>query len=631
MTRIPDVEVIDFETKGIKRRPKYPPVPVGVSIQRIGERKPTYYAWGHPCENNCDIAKPRAILRDIARSGKPMLFHNGKFDYDVAVTHMGMPEVSWDRIHDTLFLLYLDNPHAFNLSLKPSAERLLGMPPEEQDDVVNWLIEHQDQLRAEGLIDQELLGYTDKGTPKRITASNAGSHIAVAPGKLVGRYAGGDVVRTLKLFRRLWPIIDKAGMLPAYDRERRLMPILLRNEREGVPVDVRTLSNDIDRYTQAQAQVDAWLRKRLKTKELNFDAPNEVADALDRAGIVTEWNVTATGKRSTSKANLTPGMFKDKRVASALGYRQRVGTCLETFMKPWMTMAQHKGRIYTNWNQVRNSDSGKGTRTGRLSSNPNFQNLPKDWYDKADGYAHPVHIDVPELPFIRKYVVPEKGHLFCHRDYNQQELRILAHFEDGKLMHAYREEPRLDVHNFVGGEIQRITGAQFGRREVKILNFGMMYGQGAGSLSEKIGCDVMEARTLRKAQQRALPDVQELDKSIKAAAKAGEPIRTWGGRLYYCEEPVIIDGRTMTWEYKLLNYLIQGSAADATKEAMIRYDEMRKESRMLLSVHDEINISAPRKAAKREMEILREAMEGLNFDVPMISDGKIGANWYACK
>lgn len=631
MARAPEVHVVDFETKGIQRRPHYPPVPVGVSIQLIGERKPTYYAWGHPCENNCTINKPRTILRDIARSGKPVLFHNGKFDYDVALTHMGMPAMPWHQIHDTLFLLFLENPHAYNLSLKPSAQRLLDMPPDEQDAVVNWLIEHENELRAQGLIDQDLLGYTDKGAPKRITPSNAGSHIAVAPGNLVGRYAAGDVVRTLKLFKLLYPKIAEAHMLDAYDRERRLMPILLRNEAEGVPVDVRTLAADIERYTQAQAQVDKWLRKRLKSKELNFDAPNEVADALDRTGVVTQWNVTKTGKRSTSKANLTVDMFYDKRVASALGYRQRIGTCLETFMKPWLRMAKHGGRIYTNWNQVRNSDSGKGTRTGRLSSNPNFQNLPKDWYDKADGYAHPKHIDVPELPFIRKYVLPDKGGVFCHRDYNQQELRILAHFEDGSLMRAYNETPRLDVHTFVGSEIQRITGAVFGRREVKILNFGMMYGQGAGSLSEKIGCDVQEARTLRKAQQRALPDVQELDKAIKTGAKQGEPIRTWGGRLYYCEEPVIIDGRTMTWEYKLLNYLIQGSAADATKEAMIRYDELRKDSRMLLSVHDEINISAPRKAAKREMELLREAMEGLEFDVPMISDGKIGANWYACK
>ena len=82
-----------------------------------------------------------------------------------------------------------------------------------------------------------------------------------------------------------------------------------------------------------------------------------------------------------------------------------------------------------------------------------------------------------------------------------------------------------------------------------------------------------------------------------------------------------------TFEYKLLNYLIQGSAADCTKEAIIRYDAVRQESRFLVTVHDEINISAPAKAIKKEMALLREAMQSVEFDVPMLSDGKTGPRW----
>jgi DNA polymerase I-like protein with 3'-5' exonuclease and polymerase domains len=83
----------------------------------------------------------------------------------------------------------------------------------------------------------------------------------------------------------------------------------------------------------------------------------------------------------------------------------------------------------------------------------------------------------------------------------------------------------------------------------------------------------------------------------------------------------------MTFEYKLLNYLIQGSAADCTKEAIIRYAGAKVDGRMLVTVHDEINISVPRKAAKAEVKRLREAMESVEFDVPMLTDTEYGPNW----
>ena len=89
----------------------------------------------------------------------------------------------------------------------------------------------------------------------------------------------------------------------------------------------------------------------------------------------------------------------------------------------------------------------------------------------------------------------------------------------------------------------------------------------------------------------------------------------------------MIQGRMCTFEYKLLNYLVQGSAADCTKEAIIRYDEAKQHGRFLVTVHDEINVSASKKYAKSEMAILREAMESIEFGLPMLSDGESGSNW----
>ena len=137
-TTLPKPVVVDFETKAIKRRPQYPPVPVGVSILKPGKKRAQYYAWAHPEDNNCTKQQAQAALREAYSSGC-VLFHNGKFDADVAETHMDMKPLQWHQMHDTMFLLFLNEPQAQNLSLKPSAERLLGMPPEEKDAVIDWL------------------------------------------------------------------------------------------------------------------------------------------------------------------------------------------------------------------------------------------------------------------------------------------------------------------------------------------------------------------------------------------------------------------------------------------------------------------------------------------------------------
>lgn len=617
--KLPRVAVLDFETEGIEGRPKYPPKPVGFSLLLPGRKKSRYYAWGHPCENNCTFEEARnALLAVWEDPNVGILMHNSKFDYDVAMTHMKMKPLPWQRLHDTLFLLFLRDPHANTLALKPASEAILGLAPEERDLVKDWVLANVEAAKRK--------------------KSEWGKYICLAPGKLVGNYADGDVVRTDGLFAKVYPEIVERGMLDAYDRERQLMPILLRNEQEGIRADLDALVGDRTQYEKAMGTADAWLRKRLKAPDLNVDSNDELAAILESTGIVTEWEVTKTGKNSTAKKNMTPEKFSDAKVASVLGYRNRLATCLSVFFDPWIEMAERSGgQIYTNWNQVRQAGSGgfAGARTGRMSCNPNFMNIPKDFEGKGDGYVPPRFLkSLPDLPLMRKYILPDmyargvEG-IFLHRDYNQQELRILGHFEDGDLCARYNADPRMDIHTFVQDLIREITGHEFPRSAVKIVNFGKVYGMGVTKLALAIQSTVEDARRLAEAHRKALPGVRLLEQGIKTLSKAGEPIRTWGGREYFCEEPREINGRMQTFEYKLLNYLIQGSAADCTKEAIIRYDAVREKSRFLVTVHDEINLSCPPSAVKREMQLLREAMHSVEFDVPMLSDGKTGPRWGA--
>ena len=523
-----------------------------------------------------------------------------------------------------MFLLFLDDPHQRELGLKPSADRLLGMAPEEQDAVKDWILTHKKELE---LNHPEIV--TRYGG---IKPSTAGAFIAYAPGNIVGPYADGDVERTGKLFGVLRPAIEARGMLPAYNRERQLMPILLRNETEGIRVDEAALARDKEVFEAAQAKTDAWIRKALKAPGLDLDKDADMAKALKAVGAITQWTQTATGRDSVSRKNMKLSHFRDKKLAAAYAYRQKCATTLETFIRPWLHFSSD-GWMHTSWNQVRQAkgknDTG-GTRTGRPSSqDPNFLNMPKE-IEEGMGFMMPTHIaGLPALPKIRSYILPDKkGHVIGRRDFAQQELRVLAHFEDGALLQAYIADPRLDVHDYLREQIIETLGIQVDRRITKNLNFGYIYGQGMGSLAEIMDRTVEEVKLFRDAQMRVLPGLKDLSTAIKKRSQAGDPITTWGGRQYYVEPPAFSKkfNKMMSFEYKLLNYLIQGSSADITKESIIRYDSARKDGRFMLSVYDENDVSVPKGALKAEMLLLRECMMSIEVDVPLLSDGEWGVN-----
>lgn len=628
--RMPKPVVVDFETLGIRGRPHYPPPPVGVSIKYPG-KKPRYYAWGHIEGSNCTWGEARAALAEAWEHKDGVCFQNGKFDVDVAEVHMDLPLLPWDRIHDTMFLLFLDDPHQMELGLKPSSERLLGLPPDEQDEVAEWL-----------LATQPVPGV-------RISKSKSSEHyfgryVALAPADIVGKYANGDTVRADGIFGLLWPKTVERGMLASYDRERRLMPILLRMERRGLAVDHARLANDVASYDAWLSKINQWLIGTLKApSDINLDSGAQLIDALVAAGKADPDRIprTATGKYQTNKEALLLGVT-DKQVLAVLRYRTQLNTCLNTFMRPWLETANLSGGlVYTTWNQTKapSGDHSVGTRTGRLSSTPNLQNIPKEFSpifhheDRAKGLPLCPFKGLPALPLVRSYVVPFKNHLFVDRDYSQQEPRILAHFDGGALMDKYLEDPWVDFHDFAKAELEKV-GKFYDRKPVKNTNLGLIYGMGVGKLAIKNGMSVQESSELKEAILRLYPGLKEMYKDMRRRAKAEEPVRTWGGREYYCEPPKIVEGRIREFDYKLVNVLIQGSAADCTKEAIIRFDEAcfalgkQDEWFLVLNVHDQLTASVPKKDRDRAMEQLRVTMESVEFDVPILSEGSVSeTNW----
>ncbi len=623
MADIQHTVAVDFETEAIERRPSYPPKPVSVAIAEPG-KPPEFLSWGHPIGNNCSVEDARRRLGPLWKGKAPLVFHNGKFDLDVAETHLGLKIPDWRRCHDTLFLAFLDNPLQRDLSLEALVDSVLKKSTKFKDGKLrDWIF-----ANVEGA----------KRKPTKF-----GEHISKAPATLVEARATGDAARTRELFLKLHKTVHKRGMLDAYDRERRVQPCLLDSERRGVTVAHRRLKRDLVLYTKLLEEVDAQIRRSLKCRDLEVGSPTQLFKALEAAGKLSQIILTAKGNPSTSKEALEE-CIDDKRLLSILALRGVLATCIGTFMNPWLYQADLTGGlIHTQWNQVRQPEGG-GARTGRLSSTPNFQNILNP--DRIQALLTLVNKHWPKLgmavraaglpmvPQLRDYIAPDSAsEILLVRDYSQQEMRILAHFEDGALLAKYHDDPTLDVHDAARDLIQEMLGLKLDRRPVKDTGFGLVYGLGVPGLAKKIGTSTGEARNLRNAYLKAMPGIKDLGDVMKERARQNLPIYTWGGREYYCEPPAIINGRPRTFEYKLINVLIQGSAGDCTKESIARYWEQKRcdDARFLMTVHDESVVNAAKANMRRAMLELRDTMEGIEFDVKMLSDGKFGPTWAQLK
>jgi len=575
---------LDFETEAIVGNPLvHPPKPVGLAVQ-VDNHEPYYVTDWQDMYDRLSYAYS---------SNELLLFHNAPFDTRVAEEHFGLPIPAWERIHDTVYMLYLADPYAASLGLKSSAERWLNEPPEEQDVLKQWILANVPESKP----------------------SDFGAFICRAPVDIVGPYAKGDVHRTFGLFTHLRPLIPTE----AYDRERRLMPILVRSSQRGVRISREALGEAIELYTGALGRADDQLRVLLGVPALNPASGFELGAALQSGGYLGANPIlTATGRIKVAKGALE-AQITDHDVLNLIRYRQTLETCLGSHMRPWYAMSEEDGRVHAEWNQVRSTEGYKrGARTGRLScEKPNLMNVPSVFdFDIPDGF--------PKMPILRTVFLPEEGHVWLKRDFSGQEIRIAAHFEGAALMQAFIDNPNLDPHEMARVKILEITGKDFTRRQVKITAFQIIYGGGGPAISSQVGCTLEEAYALRDAYLTAMPGIKQLQKLTKRRGHAGQPVRTWGGREFYTEPPK--NGRS--FEYKLLNYLIQGSAADQTKQCINDWDDKRgKDDTFVITVHDEVNISVPKETLWQSMQILKSSMDQDLFDVPMRSEGFIGDNW----
>lgn len=390
-------------------------------------------------------------------------------------------------------------------------------------------------------------------------------------------------------------------MKQAYLNERDLMPHVLKMERLGISLDTEALSRDTNYYFGVLEELDDRICAQVG-RVVDVDSNAELADAIEHAGLSTGFQTTPTGKRSTSKESLI-GAIGDKTLLGRLLTRGSIATSLRTFMQPWLIQAELHGKLFIKWNQIRNY-SDTGARTGRLSSSPNMQNVPVKWEALLAQLEKVGYKPEYEMPNIRSYIVPPPNWVFLARDYSAQEMKLLAHFTQGGLLESLRANPGRDIH-LIAADIAGIT-----RKVAKTLGFAVLYGAGVGRIAESLGIGVGEATSIKKRYLDALPEIKVFQKNLTEISRCERCVETLGGRQYFVESPKIIDGVFKTFEYKLTNYKIQGSAADQTKRAMLDYSRRTQVGQLVLSVHDQLVVQCPITYMETERQILKECVNG---------------------
>ena len=576
-----------------------------------------YFPIAHGTGPNMERKRVIEWFKDICSSSSTKIFHNAMYD------------VSWIRgnfgfdikglIIDTMIASSLIDENRFSYTLNTLSWHFLNKGKNE-----TRLVE---AAKERGL------------DPK--------AEMWKLPAIEVGAYAEQDAQLTLELWQKLKTIIIEDHLQEIFDLETDLFPCLVDMRFLGVRVDV-TKANQLK---TALAVKEKNLLQQIK---IESGLEPQIWAAASIAQVFDKLKLPYSRTEKTNSPSFTKNFISNhnhpvvRMIAEARKINKVSTTFIDTILKH-----EHKGRIHADINQIRSDDGG--TVTGRFSySNPNLQQIPaRD----------------PELgPLIRSLFIPEEGMRWGSFDYSQQEPRLVAHYalkfqlpSVNEIADSYESDPSTDFHKIVA------EMAEIPRSQAKTINLGLFYGMGKAKLQAELGVTKEKSEELFNKYHNRAPFVKQLMNKVTSAAQSKGQIKTllgrrcrfpkyepvlrgsdWGTfvpaedheRMLELQEmgPELLDhegnktGKKNYWwqnptrrafTYKALNRLIQGSAADMTKKAMV---ELHKEGiTPHIQVHDELDVSVINdlEAAK-----IKDIMENaVDLEVPNKVDYESGPNW----
>ena len=550
-----------------------------------------YYPIAHEGGGNMDSKVVLKYVKSICEDESiQKVFHNAQ--YDIGWLSVLNIEVK-GYIHDTMIAAALLNENRYSFTLNSMVAEYLGE------------FKNESLLKAKA----EELGIDPKAEMYKL------------PAEFVGEYAEADAKLTWRLHERLITEIEKEDLHRVYDMECRLIRVIFNMTKRGVRVDM-------DRAYDLKKKLNIKEKKYLKRirditgSDVQVWAARSVAQAFDNVNL--EYPRTKLGAPSFTQtfldthAHELPRMITKARVLNKLQ-----GTFVDGIHK-----YISNGRLHAHINQIR-GDSG-GTVTGRFSMYaPNLQQMPiRNEFGSE----------------LRKIFIPEQGEYWLSADYSQQEPRILTHFavlnkNEGATEVQEAFVKGLDFHK------QTAEMAGIDRKLAKTIGLGVMYGMGYKKMAVDLDIAPIEAKEMLKEFRSKVPFMQGMLEAVMNRANQVGSIRTYLGRRCKFDlfepawyDPGVFhkalphDEATTKWggsikragTYKALNRLIQGTAADQTKKAMVDiYEQLGIIP--LIQVHDELNCSVKSDKEAKEIKNIMETC--IDLKVPSNVDYKMKDNW----
>ncbi|MDT7922845.1 MAG: DNA polymerase I [Thermus sp.] len=430
--------------------------------------------------------------------------------------------------------------------------------------------------------------------------------------------AGERAALSERLFANLWGRLEgEERLLWLYrEVERPLSAVLAHMEATGVRLDVaylRALSLEVaEEIARLEAEVF-----RLAGHPFNLNSRDQLERVLfDELGLPAIGKTEKTGKRSTSAAVLEALREAHPIVEKILQYRE-LTKLKSTYIDPLPDLIHPRtGRLHTRFNQT-------ATATGRLSSSdPNLQNIP---------------VRTPLGQRIRRAFIAEEGWLLVALDYSQIELRVLAHLSgDENLIRVFQEGR--DIHTETASwmfGVPREAVDPLMRRAAKTINFGVLYGMSAHRLSQELAIPYEEAQAFIERYFQSFPKVRAwIEKTLEEGRRRGYVETLFGRRRYVPDLEARVKSVREAAERMAFNMPVQGTAADLMKLAMVKLFPKLEEvgGRMLLQVHDELVLEAPKERAEAVARLAKEVMEGVYpLAVPLEVEVGIGEDWLSAK
>ena len=591
---------IDLETKDPNIKTKGPGwatfdgAIVGFAVAAYDQQ--WYFPIQHDAGGNMDLAITTAWMQDVLNTPATKIFHNASYD------------VGWLKINgfdikgpivDTMIAAALINENRFSFALNSCAKDYLG------------------EIKNETFLNEKAKEWGID--PK--------ADLWKLPAGYVGFYAEQDAGLTLRLWQRFKTEISKQSLNDVWEMEMELLPILIDTRMRGIRVDEEKALLLKKEFKGKESEVLGKIKKET-TLDVDIWAARSVAQVFDRIGV----DYPRTPKSDEPSFTQNWLVNCDNPIAQLIRQAREINKFHSTFIDSIQRYA-HKGRIHSEINQLR-SDQG-GTVSGRLSySNPNLQQIParnKEYGDK-----------------IRSLFLPEEGKQWGSFDYSQQEPRLVAHYAASVDQQFTGADEFIDAYKNEAADFHQIVADMAGisRTHAKTINLGLFYGMGKAKLAKELGISKDKAEILLNQYNSRVPFVKRLATEVTNSASKYGFIRTIRGRkcrfdmwepatfgmnkaMQY-EEAKAIYGNNIrrAFTYKALNRLIQGSAADQTKQAMINCHKQGYQP--LLQIHDElcfsINDDSDIVGVK---EVMENAIE--NLKVPFKVDVALGRSWGEAK